>query len=284
MAENTVEITRENAQKYLIEESFQRPVLVDFWAEWCAPCKALLPILEKLVKEHAGAFLLAKVDCDRMQQIAQQLGVQSLPTVMLLKDGRPVDGFVGAQPESAVRALLEKHLPKPWDALLAEALRLLDAGDAAAAVVPARAAHEQSNKRADIAKVYAECLIATRRLEEAQAVLGAIALVERDADYDRLISELELKQQAADTPEIQALLNARAKEPGNMDIGFQLAVQYSQAGRSREALEILLDIVRTDREFRNGEARKTLLDIVRALGKGDPLAAEYQRKLFSLMY
>ena len=284
MTENVVEITRENAQRYLIEESFQRPVLVDFWAEWCAPCKALLPILEKLVREHAGAFLLAKVDCDKMQQIAGQLGVQSLPTVMLMKDGRPLDGFVGAQPESAVRALLEKHLPKPWDALLAEALRLLDAGDAAAALLPARSAWEQSNKRPDIAKDYAEVLISTRRLDEAKAVLDAIQLVERDADYDRLVSELELKQQAADTPEIQSLLAARAREPGNMDLGFQLAVQYSQAGRAREALELLLDIVKADREFRNGEARKTLLDIVRALGKGDPLAAEYQRKLFSLMY
>jgi putative thioredoxin len=284
MNEHVVEITRENAQRYLIEESFQRPVLVDFWAEWCAPCKVLMPILEKLARESAGAFLLAKVDCDKLQPIAAQLGVQSLPTVMLLKDGRPLDGFVGAQPESAVRALLEKHLPKPWDALLAEALRLLDAGDAAAALAPARSAWEQSNKRPDIAKVYAEVLIATRRLEEAQAVLGAIPLVERDADYDRLVADLELKQQAADTPEIQALLDARAKDPGNVDIGFQLAVQYSQAGRSREALELLYGILKADREARGGEVRKTLLDMLKALGKGDPLAAEYQRKLFSLMY
>jgi putative thioredoxin len=284
MNEHIVEITRENAQRYLIEESFQRPVLVDFWAEWCAPCKVLMPILEKLAREAAGAFLLAKVDCDRLQPIAAQLGVQSLPTVMLLKDGRPLDGFVGAQPESAVRALLEKHLPKPWDALLAEALRLLDAGDAAAALVPARTAWEQSNRRPDIARVYAEVLIATRRLEEAQAVLGAIPLVERDADYDRLVADLELKQQAADTPEIQALLEARARDPENSDIGFQLAVQYSQAGRAREALELLYGILKADREARGGEVRKTLLDMLKALGKGDPLAAEYQRKLFSLMY
>jgi len=284
MSEHIVEITRENAQRYLIEESFQRPVLVDFWAEWCAPCKVLMPILEKLVREHAGAFLLAKVDCDKMQPIAAQLGVQSLPTVMLLKDGRPLDGFVGAQPESAVRALLEKHLPKPWDALLGEALRLLDAGDAAGALAPARAAYEQSNKRPDIAKVHAEVLIANRRLEEAQAVLGAIALVERDADYDRLVAELELKQQAADTPEIQSLLDARAKDPENVDIAFQLAVQYSQAGRSREALELLFGILQNDREARGGEVRKILLDMLKALGKGDPLAAEFQRKLFSLMY
>jgi putative thioredoxin len=259
-------------------------VLVDFWAEWCAPCKVLMPILEKLAREHGGAFLLAKVDCDKLQPIAAQLGVQSLPTVMLLRDGQPLDGFVGAQPESAVRALLEKHLPKPWDALLAEALRLLEAGDAPGALAPARSAWEQSNKRHDIAKVYAEVLIGTRRLEDAQAVLGAIALVDRDANYERLVAELELKQQAADTPEIQSLLEARARAPEDVDIAFQLAVQYNQAGRSREALELLYQILRTDREARGGEVRKILLDMIRALGKGDPLGAEYQRKLFALMY
>jgi len=284
MAELMVEITRENAQKMLIDESYKRPVLVDFWADWCSPCKMLLPILEKLVREQAGAVLLAKLNCDEQQEIAAQFGVRSLPTVLLMRDGQPVDGFVGAQPESAVREMLEKHLPKPWDGLADEAARLLESGDAAAAIAPARSAWEQSGKRQDIAKLYAAVLLSLSRLEEAGAVLDGIALVDRDAEYERLVSELELKREAADTPEIQALLAARAKEPGNMDIGFQLAVQFSQAGRSREALEILLEIVQKDRDFRDGEARKILLDIIRALGKGDPLAAEYQRRLFSLMY
>ena len=148
----------------------------------------------------------------------------------------------------------------------------------------ARSAYEESRQRADIAKVYADILIELNRVDEAQVVLDSIPMVDQDSDYERLIAELELKQQAADTPEIQALLEAQARDPADMNTAYLLAVQYSQAGRAREALELLIDIVRKDREFRDGEARKTLLDIIRALGKGDPLAAEYQRKLFALMY
>ena len=212
MGELMVEITRENAQRMLIEESHTRPVLIDFWADWCAPCKALMPILDKLVREYAGQVMLAKVNCDELQPIAQQFGVRSLPTVILMKDGQPVDGFVGTQPESAVRQMLEKHLPKPWDILLHQALELLESGDAAGALAPARSAYEESRQRADIAKVYADILIELNRVEEAQVVLDSIPMVDQDGDFERLMSELQLKKQAADTPEIQALLQAQARD------------------------------------------------------------------------
>jgi thioredoxin len=106
-----------------------RPVVVDFWADWCEPCKQLMPILEKLATEYQGAFLLAKVNADEQQMLAQQLGVRSLPTVMVIKDGQPIDGFSGAQPESAVREMLDKHLPSPQAGALAEAEQLLADGD-----------------------------------------------------------------------------------------------------------------------------------------------------------
>src|SRR5512139_3697231 len=194
MSELMVEITRDNAQRMLIEESHTRPVLIDFWADWCAPCKALMPILDKLVREYAGQVLLAKVNCDELQPIAQQFGVRSLPTVILMKDGQPVDGFVGAQTESAVRQMLEKHLPKPWDILLREALELMQAGDVALALAPARRAYEESRQRADIAKVYADVLIELNRLEDAAVVLDSIPMVDQDGEYERLYSALQLKK------------------------------------------------------------------------------------------
>jgi len=125
VSNHIVEISQENAQALLIDESFKRPVLIDFWADWCAPCKSLMPILETLANEYAGAFLLAKVNADEQQAITSQFGVRSLPTVMLVKDGQPVDGFTGAQPEPQVRELLEKYLPKPWDLQLQSANELI---------------------------------------------------------------------------------------------------------------------------------------------------------------
>ena len=116
--QDIVEINEANAKQWLVDESFKRPVLIDFWADWCGPCKSLMPILEKLAGEFRGQFLLAKVNADEQQMIAAQFGVRSLPTVMIMQDGQPVDGFAGAQTEVEVRELLEKYLPKPWDDLL----------------------------------------------------------------------------------------------------------------------------------------------------------------------
>lgn len=283
-AEVIVNIDESNAAQYLIEESMQRPVVIDFWADWCGPCKTLMPILEKLANEYAGAFLLAKVNADEQQMIAQQFGVRSLPTVMVMKDGQPVDGFAGAQPETAVREMLEKHLPSPYDAILQQAAQLLQEGDAAGAVALLRGAYEDSGQRHDIAMTYAHALIEAKRLDDAQALLDAVPMVDQDPLFDQLKAQLDIAREASRSPELVALESQLASDPENLDLLEQIAVHYSAAGQYREALESLMQVLRSDVNYKDGAAKKALLDTIASLGKGDPLAAEYQRKLFSLLY
>ena len=281
---NVIEIDQNNAQQYLIDESFNRPVVVDFWADWCAPCKQLMPLLEKLADEYAGAFLLAKINADEQQGISQQLGVRSLPTVMVFKDGQPVDGFAGAQPETAVREMLQKHLPSPWDGKIAEATELLDQGDTAGALALLRAAWEESSKLLDITLAYAGALVEANRLDEAEEVLNEVRLVDRDALHEQLMAQIELKREAGKSPEIEALEAELANDDSNYGVRVKLAVQLTTGAHYRDALEHLLVVLRADRDWNNGEAKRLYLDTIASIGKGDPLAAEYQRKLFSLLY
>ena len=281
---NVVDIDQNNAQQYLIDESFNRPVVVDFWADWCAPCKQLMPLLEKLAEEYAGAFLLAKINADEQQGISQQLGVRSLPTVMVFKDGQPVDGFSGAQPETAVREMLQKHLPSPWDAKIAEATELLDQGDTSGALALLRAAWEESDKLLDITLAYAGALVEANRLDEAEEVLNEVRLVDRDALHEQLMAQIELKREAGKSPEIEALESELASDESNHSVRVKLAVQLTTGAHYRDALEHLLVVLRADRDWNNGEAKRLYLDTIASIGKGDPLAAEYQRKLFSILY
>ena len=281
---NVIEIDQNNAQQYLIDESFNRPVVVDFWADWCAPCKQLMPLLEKLADEYAGAFLLAKINADEQQGISQQLGVRSLPTVMVFKDGQPVDGFAGAQPETAVREMLQKHLPSPWDGKITEATELLDQGDTAGALALLRAAWEESSKLLDVTLAYAGALVEANRLDEAEEVLNEVRLVDREALHEQLMAQIELKREAGKSPEIEALEAELANDDSNHGVRVKLAVQLTTGAHYRDALEHLLVVLRADRDWNNGEAKRLYLDTIASIGKGDPLAAEYQRKLFSLLY
>jgi len=282
--EYIVDVTAENAQQVLIDESMKRPVVVDFWADWCEPCKQLMPVLEKLANEYAGQFLLAKVNADSEQMLAGQLGVRSLPTVMVLKEGQPVDGFAGLQSEQQVREMLDKYLPKPWEQKLEQAQALVAEDKLDEALPLLREAYTESGEKPAFAKQLAAVLLEMNRVQEAETVLGKILLADQDSDYQQLMAQLELKQQAADSPEIQALQQALAQNPDDNKAAMELAVQYSQNHRQQEALDLLLNILRSDLGYADGAARQAYLDMVKSLGAGDPLATQYQRKLMTLLY
>jgi len=279
-----VNINEQNAAAMLIEESHKRPVVVDFWAEWCEPCKTLMPMLEKIAKEYEGAFLLAKVNADEQPGIAQQLGVRNLPTVMVIQAGQPVDGFAGAQTESFVRDMLEKYLPKPWDKLVQQGKDLIEQGEFMEALTPLRQAWQESRQQHDITLAYAHALIESLRLDEAQTLLDGVRMADQDAGYEQLRAQVEIKREAAKSPELTALEEQLKSDPDNLDLRYQLGVQYTNNSQYREAMEQLIAILRKDLNHGDGATKRMLLDAIASLGKGDPLAVEYQRKLYSLLY
>lgn len=282
---NIVEVTEANFQQVMVEESAQRLVLLDFWADWCAPCKALTPILEKLADEYNGQILLAKINADEQQNITAQFGIRSLPTVAIVKNGQPIDAFQGAEPESAIRERLDQHLPAPWEAAVNESRALSAGGKFDEALVLLREAYAQSGEMFEISLLMADCYLHMKRANDAKAILdGANMEQQLNPLYKELLSKVELALEAADSPELRELQTKLDQDPDNLDLKLELAIQFSQADRIEEALQLILEVLQKDKNYHDGGARKTMLDILNGLGKGDPLAAKYQRKLFTLMY
>ena len=180
--------------------------------------------------------------------------------------------------------MLGKYLPKSWEQPVAEAQALIATGKYTEALPLLRRAYDESKHVAAIALLLVETNIELNRIDNAEQILSTVKMVDQDAQYHQLLAKIELKKQAAKTPELVALEAAYAADAENMEICYQLAVQYHQESAYRPALELLISIIRKERNYGNGQARKTLTDILIALGKGDPLAIEFQRKLFTLLY
>ncbi|MBU2864766.1 thioredoxin [Reinekea forsetii] len=285
MQSHVVDVTQENFQHIMFEESKQRLVLLDFWADWCAPCKALGPILEKLVAEYDGQLLLAKVNADEQQAITANFGVQSLPTVALIKDGQPVDAFQGAEPESVIREKIAPFLPSEWQLKAQAAQRLMEQQDFQQALPLLLEAYTLSEEVFEVAILIAECYVSLKRWSEAEAVLSEASLEQKlHPSYEPIMAKIELMKEAADTPELRELQAKLETDPENTELKYELGVQYSQVERVEDALELLLDVLKADINYLDGGAKKIFLDVISGLPAGDALAARYQRKLFTLLY
>lgn len=281
--QNIVNITEANLHQTL-EQSVSVPVLFYFWSDRSQHCQQLTPVLEKLAAQYHGQFILAKVDCDAEQMVAAQFGLRAIPTVYLFQNGQPVDGFQGPQPEEAIRALLEKVLPREEELKAQQAMQLIEQGDHAAALPLLKEAWQMSNQDSEIGLLLAQTQLALSRADEAEAVLKTIPLQDQDTRYQGLVAQIDLLRQTADTPEIQQLQQQVQQNPQDAQLAAQLALQFHQVGRNEEALELLFSHLKKDLAAGDGQVRKTFQEILAALGTGDQLASKYRRQLYSLLY
>lgn len=281
---NVVELTLENFQSTLIEQSPEQLVLVELYSPRDEAGKAMSQQLHVMTIELGSELVLARVNCDEQPQITSQFGVSSVPTLILVRAGQPIDGLTGVTPIDQVKDMLAKYLPKKEDELLlkASAMLLDDDADINTIYTLIKEAITLDAQRLDIKTCYIEVLIKMGQLGGAQQLLDVYLLEDKNANYQRLVSLLELAQQAGQSPEITALEQQHESEPNNKEVSLQLAICYSQVNRAPEALDILFKVLQSDLDF--SDAKKRYLDIIAALPSGDPLASSSRRKLFSLLH
>jgi len=275
--------------KDVIEASRAVPVIVDFWAAWCGPCKQLTPVLEKVVKSYAGKVRLVKINVDDHPGIAGQLRVQSLPTVYAFRDGRPLDGFMGAQPESAIRAFVDRLVGEEAEAdvatVLATAEQALEEGDVqAAAEIFAAVLQEHKQNPAALAGL-ARCYLKTGDLDRAEQMIALVPPEEKKiAAVEQVKAALELARKAPKAEQQGELEKKLAANPGDQQARFDLAVALAARGQKTEAVEHLLELVRRDRNWNDQAARKQLVQLFEAWGFKDAAAIDGRRRLSSLLF
>ncbi|MFZ1990084.1 MAG: thioredoxin [Alphaproteobacteria bacterium] len=281
--------TTKTFQADVIEASRKQPVVVDFWAPWCGPCKTLGPIIEKLVNAAQGAVQLVKINVDENPEIAQALRIQSIPTVYAFKNGQPVDGFAGALPESQVKTFLERLAgpvgPSPIDEMIAEGEALIEEGDVAmAAQAFAAVLQEQPGEPRALAGLSRSYL----RAGDIERAKQTLSLVPPEAEKHQAIAsvraELDLADKAGDGGDTSALKAKVAAEPQNYEARFDLAMALVGANQHEEAVSELLEIVRRDRKWNDEAARKQLLTIFEALGPTHEVSVSGRRRLSSILF
>jgi putative thioredoxin len=283
MSQWTIDVNEENFEAAVLERSSEVPVLVDFWAEWCGPCKALGPVLEKLADEYAGEFILAKLNVDENPNLAGMFGIQGIPAVKLFRDGDLASEFTGALPEPMLREFLTKFLPTASDneaqaamALEAEG-KLLEAKAAYEAILAAEPNHGQA--------LLGMARLAMNSGDNAAALdfLDRISIVaDERKEADRLVARLNL--QAGGVQNEAALREKIDADPKNIEARFELAQALAGVEKYAEALREFLEVVKADRKFNDDGARKAMIQIFEVLGSDDPLTDKYRSELAAVLF
>lgn len=285
------DVTRSDFAARVIEKSREVPVLVDFWAAWCGPCQMLMPVLARLAEEYRGKFLLAMVNTDVEQALALEYGVRSLPTVKLFRHGQVAGEFMGVQPESTIRALLDRFVPREADAAMERAEALARQGRIEPALDLLRSAAAGDPQYGPVKLALARLLLShtepaglKTRLDEAEQALGSLPLDRiNDPEAAALRARLDLLRIAAEAPSPAELEQKVAADAGDLEARYRLGAWRALRGDYEGAMEGLLEIVRRDRRFRDDAARKTIIAIFNLLGPQHPLVPKYRTRLSSAL-
>jgi putative thioredoxin len=284
MTAHSFDSTTADFDRDVLEASKRTPVVVDFWAPWCGPCRALKPILEKLAAESGGKFLLAKVNTDENPEIAQRYGVRGIPNVKAFVDGKLANEFTGAQPESAVRRFLETVVPSPAEALRRGAQEDVAHGDFDAAETKLRQAIGL-DATADDARVDLAALLAARQdLAGAEAQLAAIPDHRRDERATNLLTRIGLERKRVSLPDAATLKAHVNAQPADLDARLAYAERLAADAAYRAALDELLEVVRRDRGEHRERARKAILEVFGLAADEPDLVSEYRRALASALH
>ncbi len=285
MNEWTVDVSEQDFEQSVVQRSHEVPVVIDFWAPWCGPCRALGPTLEKLAEEQQGKFILAKINVDENPALAQAFQIQSIPAVKAVRNGALAGEFLGAQPEPNVRRFIEQLLPSEAESLAREAQRLEEAGKAQGA---------ESLYRASLAKEanlplallgLARVLVQRGEENDAQTLLTRIPnTVLEHAAAQQLLAQLRLKQTGASADDEQKYRDRLATDPNDIEARFELSQLLAAVGRYEEALSELLAVVKKDRKFRDDGARKAMLEIFEVIGARSELAENYRSELAKVLF
>jgi putative thioredoxin len=286
------EVSEATFMQDVVEASKERPVIVDFWAPWCGPCKTLGPQLEEAVRAANGAVTMAKVNVDENQAIAGQMQVQSIPTVFAFSNGQPVDGFQGAVSASEIKAFVDRvvaanggEVESGLDSAVASAEQMLDDGDFEAAIETFSAILEEdaNNIKSYIGLI--KCHIAVGDLDQAEAILNGIPLeISQSPEIEAVHAQIELAKQARDAGPINELALLVEKNPDDNDARFKLAQALHGAGQVEDAVDQLLELFKRDREWNDGAAKAQLFTIFEALEPNNEIVLNGRRKLSSLIF
>ena len=281
---NSIDVTEENFREVLVEQSAERPVLLDIWAEWCEPCKAQLPILENLVASYQGKFLLAKLDADTQlgQQLMAQLGARSVPTLVFFHQGQPVNVLPGLQREATLREVLDPLTMSPVERVQLQIEALAEQGQHEQALLMLQQILQEEPENHALQVLQVNLLLELGRIDDARQLISALPADTQGIAQPK--AKLDFYEMVAQAPQKEELESRLSSDENDHEARYQLAVRQVIADDNEAALENLLLIVRRDRQFREDGARLLMLKVFDQLGAGSPIAKRYRGKLFGLMH